>query len=210
MEGWKAWGAAIGTALLGVLEWLIGNPLGPEGHLVLLVIIMSILDFVSGTTAAIATRTWRFARLKQGLGKLALWGFILVIARQCGKPVNVMGGDYLFKFVSDYLLIYLVLVDLISALKHVAALSLIWEVEIHFLTRLIDVVQRWHDAIPVPDIKKPKKTKVWPGASKASLGPNLATQQMDVVPALDTGVAGVAIENEVNLLPTVKDKAKQD
>lgn len=176
---WKAWGAGLGTAMLSLLEWLVGNPLGPDGHLILLVIMMSLLDFLSGTTAAIATRTWRFQRLKQGIGKLAIWGFMLIIARQCSRPVGVMGGDQLFKFVADYLLIYLILVDLISSLKHVAALSLIWGVEVSFLARLIDVIQRWHDAIPLPSVKKHHGPEMSPTIEPAGL----VTQKMPIVEA---------------------------
>lgn len=196
VEGdWKAWFAVLGTATLSVLEWLIGNPFSPEGHLILLVIIFSVMDFVFGTVCAIAARTWKFIRLKQGIGKLLLWGAMLVVSRQLAQPIDVVGVNQLLKFISAYLLVYLILVDLISVLKHCVAFSFVIGVDVPFLNRLIVIIQRWHDALPVPEIKSAEADILISGGTpKAEPVPQ--RRKTDPGFALPAGMADVIVQAE--------------
>lgn len=151
MEGyvrdiWTWKGAA--AAMLGVLEWLFGNPFSPEGKALALACVMMLLDLAFGTAAAVASRRWRFARLRQGLGKLMLWGGLLIVARRVGDPIGILLVDQVLGSTSVALLGYLILVDLASVLKHGAVLARVTGTKAPFLRRLADLVERAHAAEP--------------------------------------------------------------
>lgn len=150
LRDWKAFVAALLAGAVTGLEALVGNPWSPDGRALFLVVVMMLLDFVIGTASAIATRSWKFARLRQGAGKLLLWGAMLVVARQLSRPIGVMGADALLRFVSDYLLVYLILVDLVSVLKHCVTLALLYGVAVPGLDRLIRYVEQWHEQQLLP------------------------------------------------------------
>lgn len=156
---WKGKAAACLTGLAAILEWLVGNPTAPDGRALLLVIVMMVADFVLGTVAAICTKSWAFARLKRGAGKLLLWGAMLVVARQLSRPIGVLGADPLLRFTSDYLLVYLILVDLVSVLRHCVQLAVLSGVSVPGLDRLIQRVEAWHEQQILPDPRKPDLNK---------------------------------------------------
>lgn len=162
LNGWKSIAAATLSTVIAVLEFLVGNPAAADGRALALVISMMVADYVLGTTAAIATKTWSFPRLRQGAGKLLLWGAMLVIARQLARPIGVLGADAVLKFASDYMLVYLVLVDLVSVLKHCMCLAVVSGVAMPWLDQLINVVQRWHPDLPM--VQAPPPLREPPGA----------------------------------------------
>jgi len=162
---WRGGAAAVMSSILAVLQWLVGNPFEADGRALLLVVVMMLSDFALGTTVAVIKRRWRFTRLRQGVGKLLLWGAMLVVARQLSRPIGVLGADPLLRFVADYLLLYLILVDLVSVLRHIAALARVAGVSVLGLERLIGWVEAWHDQATPESLapgtsgarKKPKK-----------------------------------------------------
>lgn len=136
--------AVVCNGMVNLFFWLIGNPLAPEGRALTLVAILCVLDWMTGTICAILTRTWSFKRLKKGIGKILIWGVILVVSHWLSQPLGYVSSDVAMLFMANWLLIYLVLVDTTSVLEHCACLAIIYEVNLPGLNKFIDIVQGWH------------------------------------------------------------------
>lgn len=101
-------------------------------------------DWVLGTVLALRTGTWTFRQFAAGARKLALWGVILLVAAALRYPWGLT-IDAGMKFFSDYLLLYVVLVELLSVLRNICALALMDGLNLPGLKAFVDALERWGD-----------------------------------------------------------------
>lgn len=146
IRSWKSVVAALFAGLLSILQHAFGNPFSTEmhGRGLAFVCILLLLDWALGTGLAIAQGKWRYSKLRQGASKLAVWGVILVVSHRLQFPIGIAWADPLLDFTGDYLLVYLIWVDLMSVLRHLVALALQTGVSVPGLPQAVEVIDKWH------------------------------------------------------------------
>lgn len=153
---WKAAVAWVLSSWLLIAEALVGNPFLPEGRGLALVIILFLTDAFLAIIIAFNVGTFRIARLKSCLGKIMVWGILLMISKQLGKPIEVAWVDPALNIFSQYIIVQLVFIDLVSILKHIISASRVFNFNAPGLDALILLIERWHDTsmpqnvLPIP------------------------------------------------------------
>ena len=146
LRSWKSAVAALFAGLMSILQHAFGNPFSTEmhGRGLAIVCVLLLLDWALATGMAIASGTWRFSRLRRGASKLAVWGVILLVSHRLQYAIGVPWADVMLDFTGDYLLVYLIWVDLMSVLRHLVALAMLSGVSMPGLPEVIDRVDAWH------------------------------------------------------------------
>lgn len=146
IRSWKSAVAALFAALLSIMQHAFGNPLSTEmnGRGLAIVCILLLLDWALGTGLAISQSRWSYPKLRQGASKLAVWGVILLVSHRLQFPIGIPWADPLLDFTGDYLLVYLIWVDLMSVLRHLVALALLTGVSVPGLPQAVEVIDKWH------------------------------------------------------------------
>ena len=139
-------------------EWCWGDPTTPDGRGLALVCVLLLVDFLLGNMVALLARPveWEFARFRRALTKLLTWGSLLLIARRFAEPIGIVWADPVMHWMSDYLIVTMVFVDLGSILRHLRRLSALGNVRTPMLDRAFDAIDAMTERIMK---KKEEETK---------------------------------------------------